>query len=219
MLPWDFKIIYGIITDTIILPKFEQSPKRGYIIIWGAIQTVALLLLAFFELDSYKIFCVLIFTVSLSGAFMDVVIDGLTTIQQRRDPISGSEDLQTFQFIGSSIGMMLAATVGSTLTQYSDPKNSFFVWAFVGLLVTYFARKMSTNLEKISDSDSQNQIETNTRETFWQRCKKDFNIVKDNLKEKCVWKYYLFFVINGLKPKFEGMQYILMKEVYQITQV
>lgn len=43
--------------------------------------------------------------------------------------------------------------------------------------------------------------------------------MKDNLKERCVWKYYLFFIINGLKPKFEGMNYILMKEVYKISQV
>ena len=116
MLPWDLKILYGIITDTVYLPKFEQSPKRGYIIIWGAIQTLALLLLASFEFQNYKVFLILNFVVSLSGAFMDVVIDGLTTIQQRRDPASGSEDLQTFQFIGLSLGMMSSASIGSAFT-------------------------------------------------------------------------------------------------------
>ena len=38
------------------------------------------------------------------------------------------------------------------------------------------------------------------------------------MREPCVWEYYLFFVINGLKPKFDGMTYIFMKEVYLIEQ-
>ena len=31
-LPWDFKILYGIICDTMALPCFKKSPRRGYLI-------------------------------------------------------------------------------------------------------------------------------------------------------------------------------------------
>ena len=83
---------------------------------------------------------------------MDVVIDGLTTIQQRRDPNSGSEDLQTFQFIGSSMGMMCSASIGSAFTHFGCPRRSFIVWAVVGMFVTLSAFKMSQNLESIHDN-------------------------------------------------------------------
>ena len=34
-----------------------------------------------------------------------------------------------------------------------------------------------------------------------------------------VYRYYLFFILSGARPKFEGMSYIMMKEVYMLTQV
>ena len=37
-LPWDFKILYGIICDTLVIPCFEKTPKRGYIILLSTIQ-------------------------------------------------------------------------------------------------------------------------------------------------------------------------------------
>ena len=33
-IPWDAKILYGIMCDTVKLPFFSQGPKRGYIIIF-----------------------------------------------------------------------------------------------------------------------------------------------------------------------------------------
>ena len=81
MIPWDFKLVYGIICDTVIIPKFEESPKRGYMIIWGTIQVAALLIIATFVFETYKPMMYLLFVVSISGAFMDVVVDGIMTVQ------------------------------------------------------------------------------------------------------------------------------------------
>ena len=90
MFPWDFKILYGIICDTIKLPFFSQSPKRGYIILFAAIQCSVLFASASTVFENYETLELMFFIASMCGAFMDVVIDGLTTIQQRKDPDNGA---------------------------------------------------------------------------------------------------------------------------------
>lgn len=35
--PWDFKVFYGIISDTVRLPYFKSGPKRGYLILFSMI--------------------------------------------------------------------------------------------------------------------------------------------------------------------------------------
>ena len=81
MLPWELKLLYGVICDTVLLPGYEGSPKKGYMILMGVIQTISLLLIASIEFQHYQAYMALIFLVSLSGAFMDVVIDGIMTVQ------------------------------------------------------------------------------------------------------------------------------------------
>jgi len=49
-----------------------------------------LILAGMFVFEKTKALIYLFFIASLSGAFMDVVIDGLTCVQQRRDPILGA---------------------------------------------------------------------------------------------------------------------------------
>jgi hypothetical protein len=41
----------------------------------------------------------------------------------------------------------------------------------------------------------------------------------EQLKIPVVWKYYLFWLLRGLKPQFTGLDYIQIKEVYNITDL
>ena len=92
-LPWDFKILYGIICDTVVLPYMGRSPKRGYIILLSSIQLICLSLSAMIVFESAKPLKYIFFLNALCIAFVDVVIDGINCIQQRKDPINGAEDL------------------------------------------------------------------------------------------------------------------------------
>lgn len=90
------------------------------------------------------------------------------------------------------------------------------------MAVTIQSSYMSNNLEKIYEDDDLNdniENEFPEKETFFQRLKKDWIIIKNNIKHRPVYRYYLFFIFSGMKPKFEGMNYIMMKEVYKISQV
>ena len=37
ILPWDFKVFYGITCDTIKLPFYSDSPKKGYLMLFSVI--------------------------------------------------------------------------------------------------------------------------------------------------------------------------------------
>ena len=80
---------------------------------------------------------------------MDVVIDGMTCIQQRNDPIYGAQDLQTWSWSWQSIGAITASVVGSFMTQYWEPRFSFIVYAMVAFVGMLTAIKMHPKMEDI----------------------------------------------------------------------
>ena len=73
-MPWQFKIVYGIVADSI--PIFG-SRKRVWILIWGAICTITLLVVAVVKIDSIPTFLTLILLQAIGTCFMDVVVDAL----------------------------------------------------------------------------------------------------------------------------------------------
>jgi len=77
MIPWTPKVVYGIITDT--FPIFG-SRKRSYIILMGLIQFLAAIMIATVSFESVYPVCFFLTMISLSGALMDVVVDGLMVI-------------------------------------------------------------------------------------------------------------------------------------------
>lgn len=83
MFPWDFKILYGIICDTVKLPFFADSPKRGYLMLFALLQGTCLAVAGANQFpgeDGGATLVWLFFVCSLCGAFMDCVIDGVTCI-------------------------------------------------------------------------------------------------------------------------------------------
>lgn len=81
----------------------------------GLVQGISLSAV-FFPLENPNFFVFFIFMTSFAGAVMDVVVDGLMVVQQRRDPISGSEDLQTFSWAMVGLGGVLGSLFGGYLT-------------------------------------------------------------------------------------------------------
>ena len=92
-LPWNCKIIFGVICDTVRLPisnSFIEAPRRGYLLIFSIIEVICLLTAVFVEFEDHRVLVGLFFIVSLCMAFSDTVIDGICCVQQRRDPERGA---------------------------------------------------------------------------------------------------------------------------------
>ena len=79
MMPWSFKIIYGLISDN--FPIFG-SRRKSYLLIGSFTQFFTMLYLTFYEHDGGNeiivVFCLTIN--SLCVAFMDVIVDSLMVI-------------------------------------------------------------------------------------------------------------------------------------------
>ena len=78
--PWDVKILYGIISDTVKLPFFAEAPKKGYIILFSLINVICLACNGLITYESSKPLMMIFFVSNVCGAFTDCVIDGITTI-------------------------------------------------------------------------------------------------------------------------------------------
>lgn len=91
--PWEFKFFYGIICDTVRIPlvkSFQIAPRRGYILIFSILQFSCLMVSGLAVFKDYSVLMWLFWVNSLCGAFMDVVIDGITCVEQRKDPKFGA---------------------------------------------------------------------------------------------------------------------------------
>lgn len=88
--PWDFKILYGIIADTIQLPFFPKGTRKGWIVIFSFLETLFLLWVASYQFSTSVWVTNIFFMISLCSAFMDTTIDAITCAQQRKDPKHGA---------------------------------------------------------------------------------------------------------------------------------
>lgn len=89
----------------------------------------------------------LCFVNSLCSAVMDVVVDGLMVIMAKKDPLVGSEDLQTFSWVMYGVGGVIGSIIGGEITNNLDPYDTFYVIALVGLIISLLAFMMDHSLE------------------------------------------------------------------------
>ena len=87
----------------------------------------------------------LCFIISLSGAFMDVVIDGICCVQQRLDPQNGAQDLQTLSWVFLGIGSIFASLTASIMIDILKlgEKSTFLVNSAITFFVLFNSYCMS----------------------------------------------------------------------------
>jgi MFS family permease len=134
-LPWTPKLVYGFITDS--FPIFG-SRKKSYLILAGLLQFGSLVFISF-PLNNVGLFVAMIWISEFCGALMDVVVDGLMVIQQRKDPNGGSEQLQAFSYSMYGIGGIVGSLLGGYLTDDGKELWCFAIRGFVGLLMAFAA--------------------------------------------------------------------------------
>jgi hypothetical protein len=118
-LPWTPKILYGIITDC--FPIFGSS-KRAYIVLMGFVQSMAALAIATIRFEEAKSVMLLALVSNFGGAFMDVIADGMMVVNARKDPVGGSEDLQSYSWIFYGLGGIFGCGLsGWLLSGQPDP--------------------------------------------------------------------------------------------------
>ena len=87
VLPWSLKILWGLITDNIPICGLKRKP---YLIFFGWIQFLSMLLLFCLEPDDPVVVVLLLCLASFSMAFSNVVVDAILVVQSRKDVELGS---------------------------------------------------------------------------------------------------------------------------------
>lgn len=196
-LPWSPKIAYGFITDT--FPIFG-SRKRNYIILMGFLQGVALGI-CWFDIPNEVLFVSLLVLTALTGAIMDVVVDGLMVVQQRRDPNSGSEDLQTYCWAMVGLGGIIGSLGGGYLTEAGIESWCFAAKSLLGFVIMGVAMTMDKSLEK----DPSELINA----SLWARSKANMRDVwRGTTRTPELYRSLLYFIIMGCCiPNFSDFLY------------
>ena len=113
LLPWAFKLLYGMFTDIVPLCG---SRKKNYIILAGVMQAIVTLVAGFGRFEQLPPFIVCGGLLMVSFAIMDVVLDGLMVQQSRKDPKSGSEDLQAFSWAIAGGAGIIGYVIGGEMS-------------------------------------------------------------------------------------------------------
>ena len=79
---------------------------------------------------------------------MDVVVDGLMVCQQRYDPLTGSENLQTYSWMCYSIGGTIFGILGGVFLEELSAPFVFGLTALIGLIISINAFFTSPKLEE-----------------------------------------------------------------------
>ena len=145
MMPWSVKILFGIISDTV--PLFG-SRKKSWLIAMGLLQFVALMICAFAQIKSPYILCVFLCLKEASGAFMDVIVDAMMVIQAKRDPLNGSQELQSLSQGFSGMAAIFGGLTAAFTLESLDPYVCFAIYSVFGLVVAFCALLIDSETEE-----------------------------------------------------------------------
>ena len=73
-LPWSVKIFYGLFSDNV---PIMGTRRKSHVVIMGLLQFLSLVSVFVFDLQSKSAVATMLFCASLSGAYLDVIVDAL----------------------------------------------------------------------------------------------------------------------------------------------
>ena len=79
-LPWSVKLLYGLLSDNLPLCG---SRRKSYVVLMGLLQFLSLWCVFAFEVQNAMAVAGLLFVTSLTGAYLDVLVDALMVTQSR----------------------------------------------------------------------------------------------------------------------------------------
>ena len=155
----------------------------------------------------------MLFCASLSGAYLDVIVDALMVIQSRKDTEDGSEQLQSLSWGALGAGGIFGSLFGGYLTEYFHPKWSFLLYSVFGLIVMVLGIRLDSLVEK----DEIEGLEQD--KSFIEEAKFNLIQIKDALKSREAFNVILFLFLDGLcSPSFGTYAYYFQLNVVKFSK-
>ena len=142
---------------------------------------------------------------TLTFAVSDTAVDAMMVQQSRLDPISGSEDLQSFCWVIGGIAGVFGYLFGGLMANIGHSMKSTFVTAGFGIIVAVTGFLQNPKLEQ----NAKDVIAMGMCERF------SFTIteIKKAFETKELHRTFLLFVILGLIPSFGEYMYFYQIDV------
>lgn len=132
MLPWSFKFIYAIISDSV--PIFGY--RRKYYLILNGFITFFSTTVVFPEMFHDYYYLTGFLTMSMAAAAStDIIVDSIMVKESLKDPERGSEDLQTITNLAMGVSGVVGAIMGAFFTEYIHPKWGLLVYSLIGVSI------------------------------------------------------------------------------------
>ncbi|CDW79847.1 folate-biopterin transporter family [Stylonychia lemnae] len=191
-IPWSIKIIYGMLSDCVPIYGYR---RKYYLIINGFLSFFTILIIVPDFFNSYQSVTFFLVMHMMTCASTDVLADSLMVVEAKKDPIRGSEDLQTLSFLTNSIFSIAASLIGAYFTQYIHPKWGLLAYSIFGLSIFISALRLKEKQETFTTSKCEN-ISTLFSQVF------------KSLKTPIIYKVCIYQIISGsIIPRFQEYKY------------
>jgi len=132
MLPWSFKCLYAMISDAV--PIFGYR-RKYYLMINGLMSFLCCALI--FPDYFHKLYYVVGFLTmcQMAAASTDIIVDSIMVKEAKKDPLRGSEDLNTISNLAMGISGIAGAITAAFFTEYVHPKWGLLLYSGIGLSI------------------------------------------------------------------------------------
>lgn len=140
--------LYGLFSESI---PFYGSRKKSYIVLMSIIQILSCLAIVFIPVGqtwSVQVVSTLLLISSMAICWNDTIVDGLIVVQQRRDPLHGSQDLQVFSYICLAFGGVVPNALAILLSLKMSLSACYVVPSIIGCAILASALMLSAEADK-----------------------------------------------------------------------
>mmetsp|Transcript_7718 Transcript_7718/g.7136 ORF Transcript_7718/g.7136 Transcript_7718/m.7136 type:complete len:172 (+) Transcript_7718:314-829(+) len=136
--PWTFKLFYGLISDSFPIKGYK---RKYYLVCCGIIASFSILALVLpWSIGIFSFyFCGVLHMAAF--AFNDVLVDSIMVSEAKKDPIRGSENLQSLGFSTHAVSGIISAIIGAVFTEYVHPKIGLSLYSLFGFTIAWSAWK------------------------------------------------------------------------------
>ena len=195
-IPWSFKVVYGLMSDTIPIAGYK---RRSYMMLNGLTGFICLQVIGGGFADGNQGLIVTLFVVFMGTyAFNDVLADSLICQESKKDLERGAEDLQSLTLGMVATCGMISGVLGAYTTEYLNPQWGLWCYSFFSLILAIAA--YFTSEDKV--------LEDTTR---WEHFKEQIGLLGGACKNSFIYKTCLFYIFSAaVVPRFPEYKYYYM---------
>ena len=180
--PVIFAFLFGLISDSV---PIMGSRKRSYLIIMSLLQISTCVTFIMVADTSVNVATGMLAMNSLAMTWLDVIVDGMIVVEQRKDPVHGSADLQVFSYICLAMGGVIPNALAIPLSLKYGLSLCFVVPAFIGCLILGAAIALSAS----STHEKQQILDMR----FTERLRFNWRAIKQAVKIKPLMNTLIFY--------------------------